>query len=320
MHVVVAGASGLIGSALVDALRARGDEVTRLVRREPTRADERQWDPSEGALDPAHLGDADAVVNLCGVGVGDHRWTSSYKELIRSSRVESTTLLARTLAALAAQDQGPTRWLNASAVGYYGDRGDSVLSETSGPGDGFLADVCRDWEAATTEAADAGVSVAVLRTGIVLAPDGGALAQLRRLTRAGLGGPLGSGKQWWPTISLVDEVGAILHLLDRPEITGPVNVVGPAPIPQRDLAHMIGQRLRRPTLLPAPSPAMRLVAGEFADDLLASQRAIPSVLLGSGFTFEHGTLSDALTWALELEQPPQEEPETPADDSGSSEA
>ena len=218
------------------------------------------------------------------------------------------------------------------AAMWLGDQGADVIKVESPAGDplrsvgprigdvsAIFAAVNRGKRSITADTALAGL-LGVSDGSLDLASISGALAQLRRLTRAGLGGPLGSGKQWWPTISLVDEVGAILHLLDRPEITGPVNVVGPAPIPQRDLAHMIGQRLRRPTLLPAPSPAMRLVAGEFADDLLASQRAIPSVLLGSGFTFEHGTLSDALTWALELEQPPREEPETPADGSGRSEA
>ncbi|PKW25635.1 TIGR01777 family oxidoreductase [Phycicoccus duodecadis] len=293
-RIAVTGSSGLIGTALVAALQQRGDEVVRLVRRAPSRPDEVQWDPSSRHLDPQVLGAVDGVVHLAGAGVGDHRWTPSYKHEILASRTDSTTAVARAVAEVG----HPVRLVSGSAVGFYGDRGDEELTERSPPGTGFLADVVLAWEAAAQPAVDAGASVAFARTGIVLAPEGGAAAPMLKLGRLGLGGPLGSGKQFSPWITLVDEVGALLHLLDHPEVTGPVNLVGPAPVRQREIAAAIGRAVHRPALLPAPSFAMKAVLGEFAGDVLASQRVVGDALVAGGFHHTHGDLESAVAWLV----------------------
>lgn len=293
-RIALTGSSGLIGTALVAALRRRGDEVVRLVRRAPSRPDEVQWDPSSRHLDPRVLDDVGGVVHLAGAGVGDHRWTPSYKHEILASRTDGTTAMARAVA----EADHPVRLVSGSAVGFYGDRGDEELTEQSPPGTGFLADVVLAWEAAAAPAVDAGASVAFARTGIVLAPEGGAAEPMLKLGRLGLGGPLGSGKQFSPWITLVDEVGALLHLLDHPEVTGPVNVVGPAPVRQREIAAAIGRAVHRPALLPAPSFAMKAVLGEFAGDVLSSQRVVGDVLVASGFQHTHGDLESAIAWLV----------------------
>lgn len=290
-RVVVTGASGLIGGALSASLRERGDEVVHLVRRPPRTTGEVQWDPSSRHLDPQVLDGVDAVVHLAGAGVGEHRWTPSYQQTILRSRVDSTTAVAQAVAAHGDR----VRLVSGAAVGIYGsDRGDEVLTEASEPGDGFLADVVRAWEAATAPAVDAGAAVATIRTGLVMSSDSQAFAPLVKLGKLGLAGPLGSGKQWWPWITLTDEVRAIEHLIDHPEVTGPVNLVGPDPQRQGDVAKEIGRQLHRPAVLPAPTFALRLVLGGFADDVVGSQRALPEVLTGSGFSFRHETLTAAV--------------------------
>lgn len=290
-RVVVTGASGLIGGALSASLRERGDEVVHLVRRPPRTTGEVQWDPDSRHLDPQVLDGVDAVVHLAGAGVGEHRWTPSYQQTILRSRVDSTTAVAQAVAAHGDR----VRLVSGAAVGIYGsDRGDEVLTEASEPGEGFLADVVRAWEASTAPAVDAGAAVATIRTGLVMSSDSQAFAPLVKLGRFGLAGPLGSGKQWWPWITLTDEVRAIEHLIDHREVTGPVNLVGPDPQRQGDVAKEIGRQLHRPAVLPAPTFALRLVLGGFADDVVGSQRALPEVLTGSGFAFRHETLTAAV--------------------------
>ena len=294
-RVAITGSTGLIGSALSAALRGRGDEVVRLVRRTPTAADEVQWDPAGRRLDPSALEGVTAVVNLAGAGVGDKRWTPSYQQLILSSRVDSTATVARALVELGA----PVRLVSASAVGYYGDRGDEVLTEESAPGDTFLSDVVRAWEGAADPARDAGLPVAHPRTGLVLAPGGGAMAKMLPLARAGINGPLGNGRQWWPWISLRDTVAGLVHLVDHPEVTGPVNLVGPHPDRQVEVARELGRQLHRPAVLPAPAFGIRLVLGGFADEVLHSKRVVPGRLTDSGFTHTDGDVASALRWVLE---------------------
>ncbi|MGL5864657.1 MAG: TIGR01777 family oxidoreductase [Dermatophilaceae bacterium] len=294
-RVAVAGSSGLIGSALVAALRERDDHVIRLVRRAPSGPDDVRWDPASGILDPGVLDGVDAVVNLAGAGVGDRRWSPSYKHLILASRVDSTG----TLAAAVAATGRPLRVVSGSAVGFYGDRDDERLTEASPPGDGFLADVVGAWEAASAPAIDAGASVVFARTGLVMSPDGGGFGRLLRLARLGLAGPLGSGRQFWPWITLVDEVRALLHLLDHPEVTGPVNVVGPEPHQQAQIMRAIGRALGRPAVLPAPGIALRAVLGEFAGEILGGQRVVGNALADSGFVHTHDTLDTACRWLVE---------------------
>jgi uncharacterized protein (TIGR01777 family) len=291
-RVAVAGSSGLIGSALSASLRARGTEVIRLVRRAPTSPDERAWDPAKGELDPSVLDRVDAVITLAGAGVGDRRWSPSYKQEILASRVDST----RTLAAAAAA-AGVPRMVAGSAIGIYGDRGDEVLTEASAPGTGFLVEVVRAWEEAADPAREAGVAVAHARTGLVAARQGGAMEPILRLARLGLGGPLGSGRQWWPLLSLDDEVAALTWLVDH-DVTGPVNLAPPQPVRQRDLARELGRQLHRPALLPAPAPAMRLAIGEFAGEVLASTRVLPHVLLDHGFEWQQPDLPSLVRWLL----------------------
>ncbi|PID96272.1 MAG: TIGR01777 family protein [Actinomycetales bacterium] len=290
--VAVTGASGLIGKALVDYLEARGDTVVRFVRRLPAGPEERQWTPRPGGLDPATLADVDAVVHLAGAGVGDHRWTPAYKELILRSRVDSTRCVAAAIAERARTGH-VVRLVNGSAIGVYGDRGDERLTEKSPPGTGFLADVVQAWENAADAAVTAGAPVAFSRTGLVMSADGGAFQRLLALARFGLAGPLGSGRQWWSWITLRDEIRALAHLVDRPEIVGPVNLVGPDPRPQRQVVAALASALGRPALVPAPAFALRVALGEFADDILASQRVEPRLLLDNGFGFEQATLGSA---------------------------
>ena len=303
MRVAIAGSSGLVGSALAVALTGRGDDVIRLVRPEST-TNGIAWDPPAGTVDAPALEGVDAVVNLAGRSIGERRWTAVEKQRLWDSRIDSTRLLARTVAALAAR---PAVFVNASAVGYYGDGGESVLTEASPPGSGFLADLCVAWEASTKPAAAAGVRVVHLRSGIVLSTDGGALGRLLAPFgpkwispfRWGLGGPVGRGRQWWPWISLGDEVRAILHILDT-GISGPVNVVAPTPVTNRDFARALGRVLRRPAVLPIPGFVLKLLLGpELADALvLEGQRAAPAALVESGFEFEHSEVATGLHSAL----------------------
>lgn len=296
-RVAITGASGLIGSALSAFLRGRGDEVVHLVRRAPSAPDEVQWDPANRRLDPSALRGVTAVVHLAGAGVGDRRWTPAYQQEILASRVDGTTTIATTLATLAAQGQR-VRLVSGAAVGFYGDRGDEVLTEESAPGEGFLSEVVRACEAAAEPARAAGLSVATTRTGLVFAPDGGALSRMLPLARLGINGPLGNGRQWWPWISLRDTVGGLAHLVDRSEIEGPVNLVGPHPDHQLDIARELGRQIHRPALLPAPAFGIKLVLGGFSDEVLTSKRAVPARLTESGFVHQDPTVESALRWVL----------------------
>ena len=288
LTVAITGASGFIGSALAGHLRARGDTVVEFVRRAPVGPQERQWSTSV-ELGSDALDGVDAVVHLAGAGVGDRRWSPDYKRQILASRVDGTTRMADAIA-----DSGrQIRLVSGSAVGYYGDRGDEVLTETSRPGAGFLSEVVQAWELATSRASEAGSPVAHARTGLVMGPGGGAFARILALTRLGLGGPLGRGRQYWPWVTLHDEVRALTWLVDHPEVTGPVNVVGPDPLPQAEVAKAIAAALGRPAIVPAPSFALRIAVGEFASDILASQRVMPEVLRSSGFVHDHATIESA---------------------------
>lgn len=293
-RIAVTGSSGLIGTALVEALRERGDEVVRLVRAAPRGPGEVRWDPSSRHLDPAVLDGVDGVVNLAGAGVGDRRWSPSWKREVLTSRTDATHAVATAVAATGRA----VRVVSGSAVGYYGDRGDEELTEASPPGTGFLADVVLAWEAAARPAVDAGAPVAFVRTGLVMARGGGAFGRLLSLARLGLAGPLGSGRQFWPWITLVDEVRAILHLLDHPDVTGPVNLAGPQPARQAELARAIGQALHRPAVLPAPGFALRAALGEFAGQILGGQRIVGEALVASGFEHTHGDLDAACRWLV----------------------
>jgi uncharacterized protein (TIGR01777 family) len=294
MRVVLTGASGLIGTALKASLPAGGHEVKTLVRHPTSSADEDSWDPTRGLLDPDFLADADAVVCLSGVGVGDHRWTDSYKREIIASRVDSVGTVSRTLA----EYGGPRILIVASAVGYYGDTGDRLVEEDSPAGLSFLSTVCTQWEAAADPARSAGVRVVHLRTGLVLSRDGGLLKRLKPLVQLGVAGKLGSGKQFMPWISQLDEVRAIEYLLTH-EVSGPANLTAPAPARNAEFMSTLGSVLHRPTVLPTPGFAIRAVLGEFATDVLTGQRAVPAVLTKAGFTFEHNDLESALRWALD---------------------
>ncbi len=280
MRIGITGASGLIGSALTTHLQQQGHETVAFVRREPRSASEISWRPGTD-LDPGRLSGLDAIVHLAGAGVGDKRWTDSYKEVIRSSRVDGTQTIAR---AMAAADDGPRVLVSGSAIGYYGDTGDRLTDETGPQGDGFLAGVVRDWEAAAAPAVDAGVRVTFARTGLVVSSDGGAWQRLFPIFRAGLGGKLGSGKQYWSTISLTDEVRALTWLINN-DVGGPVNLVGPHPVTNAEVTRVMGEVLGRPTILPVPGFALKAVLGEFAEDTLASQRIDPAVLRSHGFTW-----------------------------------
>ncbi|KYH44002.1 TIGR01777 family oxidoreductase [Branchiibius sp. NY16-3462-2] len=291
-RVAVTGSSGLIGSALSHALTERGDEVIRLVRRPAGKPDEVTWDPGAGQVDSSALQGVSAVVNLAGAGIGDKRWTPEYKQVIRSSRVDSTATIATAVAAL----EGPVRLLSGSASGFYGDRGEQQLTERSDSGEGFLAGVVRDWEHAAEPAVQAGAPTAYLRTGIVLAPEGGAASRMLPLAKWGLGGPLGSGRQWFPWIALPDHVAAMLFLLDNPQITGPVNLVGPTPARQKELAKALGSAYHRPAVLPAPSFALHAVLGDFASDVLASTKIVPEVLQDNGFQWQFDSLDTVAEW------------------------
>jgi uncharacterized protein (TIGR01777 family) len=292
MKILITGASGLIGSALVPALRTDGHDVRRLVRREPKEADESRWDPARRTIDAGALDGIDAVIHLAGVGVGDKRWSSAYKQAILDSRIDGTATIAKAVAQHADQ---VNVLISASAVGWYGDRGDDIVDEADGFGEGFLADVVRRWEAATAPATDAGVRVVNLRSGIVLSPEGGALGKVLPLFKLGLGGRLGNGKQWVPWISMADEIAAIKFLLDHDDISGPVNLTAPEPVRNREYTAAIGRAVHRPTLAAVPGIALRAALGGFADEgVLASQRALPRRLLDAGFEFTFIDVDSAL--------------------------
>ncbi|MFZ9817791.1 MAG: TIGR01777 family oxidoreductase [Ilumatobacteraceae bacterium] len=291
MNIVISGASGLIGTALVARLRSKGHTVTTLVRRE-ARQGEISWDPARGVLDAAALEGTDAVIHLSGAGIGDKRWTPSYKREILESRTATTSLLARTISSLTHK---PSVFLSGSAIGIYGPRNDEQLDESSSHGNGFLVDVCQQWEAAAKPAVDAGVRTVLLRTGIVLTPKGGALKKLLLAFRIGAGGRFGNGKQWQSWITLDDEIGAIEHLLTA-NVSGPVNLTAPSPVTNAEFTTVLAKVLRRPAILPIPSFGPKiLLGGELADALLfTGQRVMPKALLASGYEFAHPTLDIGL--------------------------
>jgi uncharacterized protein (TIGR01777 family) len=295
MRIAVTGASGLIGSALSAALAGDGHDVVHLVRRPPKADGEVRWDPQTGTLDPAALAGCQAIVHMAGAGVGDRRWTEARKKVLYDSRVTSTATIAR---AAAAMDTPPGVLLCGSAIGYYGDTADRWVDEDSPPGTGFLADLVQDWEAAAEPAAAAGIRTAFARTGLVVASGGGAWGRLFPLFKAGLGGRLGSGAQYWSFISLHDEIAALRHILDTPALSGPVNLTAPEPLTNRQVTAAMGRVLHRPTLATVPAPALRLALGEFAGDVLGSQRVRPTRLLDSGFTYAFPEIDQAIGAAL----------------------
>ncbi|PVZ08990.1 TIGR01777 family oxidoreductase [Actinomycetospora cinnamomea] len=295
MRVVIAGSSGLIGTALVPRLREAGHEVVRLVRRTPHGPDERGWDPSAGHIEPGALDGADAVVNLNGVGVGDKRWTGAFKQELRDSRLIPTDLLARAVA-----EKGIPVMVSASGVDYYADAGDMAIDENARSGTGFLSALCRDWERATAPASDAGARVVLLRSGLVLSPSGGVMGRIKPLFRFGLGARLGSGKQYWPWITLDDEVAVITHALESETLTGPINATGPAPVTNAEFTRCLAEHMGRPAPWFAPPIALRVALGEFADEaLLTSKRALPVKLEQDGYAFRHKTLGEALHAVLD---------------------
>lgn len=296
MRVVVSGASGLVGRALVDDLIGDGHAVVRLVRRQPTAPDEVSWDPLRHQLDPAALADADAVVHLAGVGIGDQRWTDEYRQLLVRSREDGTATVARAVA-----EAGTPTLISASAVGYYGDTGNVVVDESSAQGDDFLAELCGRWEAATKPAEDAGSRVVHIRSGLIIARSGGLLGRMRPLFKLGIGGRLGSGKQFWPWISLPDEIAAIRALLDV-DTSGAVNLVAPQLTTNAQFTRALAAAVHRPALLPAPAFALRIVLGEFADvGVLAGQRVVPKRLQDMDFRYRHAELGSALRWAVKAD-------------------
>jgi uncharacterized protein (TIGR01777 family) len=295
MRIAVAGSSGLIGTALVRSLLADGHEVVRVVRRRPRAKDEVEWDPLRQYIRAEGLIGCEAVVNLAGAGVGERRWTERYKREIRDSRVLGTATLAEAVASL---DIPPRVFVNGSAIGYYGDTGDRAVDEYAPPGDGFLARVCVDWEEAAAAAEEAGVRTVFARTGLVVTRHGGAWGRLFPLFRAGLGGRLGSGRQYWSYISLHDEVAALRHIIDTDQLAGPVNLTAPHPVTNSEVTAVMGHVLRRPTVFAVPEPVLRVVLGDFADDVVGSHRVLPERLLDSGFSFAFPGIEDAIRAAL----------------------
>jgi uncharacterized protein len=295
--VAVSGASGLVGTSLVSSLQAGGHRVLPLVRRAARPGEDAlAWDPSSGAIEPAGPAVADAVVHLAGDSIMGLRWTAEKKRRIRESRTTATRLLVQTLTRL---PKPPAVLVCASGIGYYGSRGDEVLTEESRPGTGFLADLARDWEAATAAAIAQGIRVVNLRLGVVLSVKGGALAKMLTPFRLGLGGVIGDGAQWMSWIGLDDVTGAIRHALSTDALRGPVNAVAPAPVTNAEFTRTLGRVLSRPALVPLPAFAARLALGEMADELLlTSQRVVPARLQASGYAFRYPVLEIALRAAL----------------------
>ena len=291
MKVLISGATGLIGSALIPVLASGGHEITRLTR-SPASGGDVGWNPEAGEIDASRLEGHDAVVHLAGENIGVGRWTEEKKRRIMESRSRGTRLLAETVASL---PEPPDVMVSASAVGYYGDRGNELLSEESGPGSDFLAEVCKAWEAAADPAREAGVRVVHPRNGVVLSTGGGALARLLPIFKLGGGGRVGSGRQWWSWIAVDDVVGAVVHALTRDSVEGPVNLGSPNPVTNAEFTRVLGKILNRPTIFPLPAPAARLMLGEVADALLlASQRVEPAKLEESGYEFRFPQLEGAL--------------------------
>lgn len=297
-RVVVSGASGLIGTALVDRLRQSGNEVRRLVRHVPRYADEYSWDPYAGKIEARALEGTDAVIHLSGANIGAKRWTEARKQVLYSSRIVTTDFLAETLAAL---HSPPSVFVSQSAIGIYGDRGDELLNDYSrpGPSDDFLADLTVDWERAARPAAEAGIRVVHPRTGLVISPEAALIKRLLPIFKAGLGGPLGDGAQWWSWITLRDSVHGIAHMVDS-DLEGPVNLVAPNPVRQMDFAGMLAAALRRPSALPVPKFGLKLALGREKAEAIgfSSTRVSPERLLASGFAFDDVDLEQILNRML----------------------
>ena len=292
MKIVVSGASGLIGTALTKAASRLGHTVTPLTRTPTAGLPGIEWNPSAGILNAQALEGFDAVVHLAGESIAAGRWTAAQKKRILDSRVQGTRLLSSTIAQL---KRRPSVLVSASAVGFYGDCSDRLLREESPPGNDFLANVCREWEQATEPASKAGIRVVHLRSGMVLAKEGGALPKMLLPFKMGVGGKIGSGKQYMSWIDLEDEVSVIQHCISRDSIRGPVNSVGPSPVTNLEFTKTLGRVLSRPTIFPLPAPMARILLGEMADGLLlSSQRAVPSALIAEGFNFRHPNLEEAL--------------------------
>lgn len=286
-RIAVTGSSGMIGTALVGHLKAEGHTVQRLVRRAPVAPDEVQWNPETGCVDLEPLRGVDAVIHLAGVGVGDKRWSKKYKSQILNSRLLGTTAIASAVATLK-----PQVFLSASAIGWYGESGNRAVVESESAGDDFLAAVCREWEAAADLAGT--VRTVKLRTGLVLDPTGGALGKMLPLFRLGLGGKLGSGKQWWSWITLHDQIRAIVFAVENP-ISGAVNLTSPNPVTNQEFTSALARAMHRPALFPAPAIALKVALGGFSSEILGSKKVVPQVLLDAGFTWDFPHISQALT-------------------------
>ncbi len=289
MRIVIGGSSGLIGTELVDSLRKDGHEVLRLVRRKPTASSEIYWNPAAGELDFPKLAGANVIINLAGAGVGDSRWTDKYKAMILSSRVDSTSLLAK-----AAAEIKPDVFVAGSAIGWYGDTADRQVDETSPAGTGFLADVVVAWEKASQPASAAGVRVVNIRTGLVAAKNGGAWSRLLPIFKLGAGGKLGSGKQYWSFISMRDEIAAIKFVISNSKITGPVNLTAPEPATNAEVTKAMSKIFNRPALFPVPAFALKSLLGEFSQEVLGSARVVPRVLIDAGFEFQDPNIESAM--------------------------
>lgn len=296
MKIIVSGSSGLVGAALVDSLRSEGHSIGRLVRSgSVSTADATskmiRWEPPTGSIDLPSMEAADAVVHLAGASVAGGRWTAARKQVLRRSRVEATRHL---VAGLTQLKEKPRAFVSASAIGYYGNRGDEILTETSAPGSDFLAQLCRDWEAEAARAEHEGIRTVILRFGIILAPHGGALQQMLRPFRLGVGGRLGNGQQWMSWITLGDVIALVRYALESDSSRGPINAVAPNAVTNAEFTSLLAGVLHRPALLPAPRFALRLALGEMADAVLASQRVVPEKLNGMGYSFRHPQLKQAL--------------------------
>ena len=292
-RIAITGASGLIGSALVGHLKSQGHTVQRIVRREANSSDEIKWDPKTGYVDIEALRGVDAVIHLAGVGVGDKRWSKKYKAEILNSRLLGTTAIANAI--LQVQ---PSLFICASAIGWYGESGNRGVVESDSSGDDFLAAVCREWEAAA-DLAGTNVRVVKIRTGLVLDPTGGALGKMLPLFRIGLGGKLGSGKQWWSWITLHDHIRAIDFILSHKNIEGPVNVTSPNPVTNQEFTSALARAMKRPALFPAPAIALKLALGGFSSEILGSKKVIPQKLSDAGFSWDYPHVSSALDALVE---------------------
>jgi uncharacterized protein (TIGR01777 family) len=284
--IAITGSSGLIGSSLVTQLRSTGYEVQKLVRRKPRASDEVFWDPIKGEIDLTALDGVDAFIHLAGAGVGDKRWSAAYRSEILNSRLLGTTTIAN-----ACQQLQSSLFISASAIGYYGETGNRTVTETDKGGSDFLSVVCREWEAVADLAPS--VRTIKLRTGLVLDPTGGALGRMLPIFKFGLGGKLGSGKQWWSWITLHDHIRAIIHLMNS-KIEGPVNLTSPNPVTNQEFTAALARALNRPAIFPAPAFALKLVLGGFSSEVLGSKRVVPKVLLDSKFEFDYPHLLEAI--------------------------